>query len=92
MKINPDSEQTFLESVTTARAFEGTVAVVFCNAGGLSGVSMPILGTPKRIPVGESRMEAMDIDLDVLRVAEENFKIRADMKTASWHYGHYALP
>lgn len=87
LNLNPDSERAFLENVTTARAFEGAVAVVFCNAGGLSGVSMPILGTPKRIPVGVSGMEVMDIDVDALRVAEENYKIRMDILNPSYHYG-----
>lgn len=84
--LNPDSERIFLNCTLTARAFENTAAVVFCNAGGLSCVNMPILGALGRIEVGEEKMEIVDLDLDVLRVAEETYKIRMDMKSEGWHY------
>lgn len=84
--LNPDSERVFLESTLTARAFENTAAIVFCNAGGLSRVTMPILGEVGKIEVGEDRVEVVEVDLDVLRAAEETYKIRKDMKGEGWHY------
>ncbi|KAM5341894.1 hypothetical protein ACJ41O_014925 [Fusarium nematophilum] len=84
--LNPDSERIFIESALTARAFENTAAVVFCNAGGLSCVAMPMVGLLGKIEVGEERMEVVDVDLDVLRISEENYKIRKDMRGEGWHY------
>ncbi|KAG5656753.1 hypothetical protein KAF25_010306 [Fusarium avenaceum] len=84
--LNPDSERIFLNCTLTARAFENTAAVVFCNAGGLSCVNMPILGPLGRIEVGEEKLEIVDVDLDVLRAAEEQYKIRMDMQSEGWHY------
>ncbi|KAL2208975.1 carbon-nitrogen hydrolase [Sarocladium strictum] len=86
LALNPDSEKVFLESVTLARAYENTAAIVFCNAGGLSGLFMPIAGAVKRLPLEEERMEIAELDLDVLRVAEDNYKIREDMGRSGWHY------
>ncbi|KAH7122925.1 carbon-nitrogen hydrolase [Dactylonectria macrodidyma] len=87
-ELNPNAEKLFLETATTLRAFENTAAVAFCNAGGLSCVAMPIQGPLGRIGIGEERMEIVPVDLDVLRVAEENYKIRMDMQDEAWHYSH----
>jgi hypothetical protein len=38
------------------------------------------------IPPGENKVEVFDVDLDVLRVAEERYKIRKDMKSLEWQY------
>ncbi|KAM0245931.1 hypothetical protein ACHAP5_005082 [Fusarium lateritium] len=84
--LNPESERIFLNCTLTARAFENTAAIVFCNAGGLSCVNMPILGPLGRIEVGEEKLEIVDVDLDVLRAAEEQYKIRMDMQSEGWHY------
>jgi predicted amidohydrolase len=84
--LNPESERIFLNCTLTARAFENTAAIVFCNAGGLSCVNMPILGPLGRIEVGEEKLEIVDMDLDVLRAAEEQYKIRMDMQSEGWHY------
>ncbi|KAF5001161.1 hypothetical protein FGRMN_1185 [Fusarium graminum] len=84
--LNPDSERIFLNCTLTARAFENTAAIVFCNAGGLSCVNMPILGPLGRIEVGEEKTEIVDVDLDVLRAAEAQYKIRMDMQSEGWHY------
>lgn len=87
MKLNQDSERVFVESATILRAFEGGVAVVFCNAGGWSGVTMPVLGEVARCGTGEE-MRIAEVDLDVLRVAEGIYKVREDLESADWHYGY----
>lgn len=87
LKINADSEKIFVESTTISRAFEGGVAVVYCNAGGWSGVTMPVLGEVVRCGTGEE-MKVVEIDLDVLRVAEGIYKIREDLRSVDWHYGY----
>lgn len=84
--LNPDSERIFLQSTLTSRAFENTALVVFCNAGGLSRVAMPILGTVAEVEVGEEKVEVVEVDIDVLRAGEETYKIRKDMKGEGWHY------
>ncbi|KAH8173209.1 carbon-nitrogen hydrolase domain-containing protein [Sarocladium implicatum] len=86
LAMNPEAEKLFLESTTLSRACENTAAVVFCNAGGLSGLFMPIMGAIKKISIGDERMEIAEFDLNVLKVAEDNYKIREDMSRSGWHY------
>jgi predicted amidohydrolase len=88
---NPLCERAFLESVLVARAFENTAAVVFVNAGGLSQVALPILGAVGRMGTAEEEKEIMrvvEVDMEVLGIAEENYKIREDMRREGWHYGY----
>ncbi|KAK7419463.1 hypothetical protein QQZ08_010833 [Neonectria magnoliae] len=87
-ELNPDAERLFLETATTLRAFENTAAIAFCNSGGMSCVAMPIQGALGRIGVGEEKMEIVPVDLNVLKIAEENYKIRMDMQGEAWHYKH----
>jgi predicted amidohydrolase len=86
-RINIDSERIFLESATTLRAFESEAAVVFCNSGGWSGVTMPVQGPLTRCGTGEA-IGIAEIDLDVLRVAEEAYMIKKDLRSKDWHYGY----
>jgi len=87
--LNPDSEVVFLDAVTAARACESSIAVAFCNAGGCSQVALPILGPRGRIAPSEGdEMRIVDVDLEVLRIAERNYKVREDMLAEGWHYGH----
>lgn len=88
LALNPDSEKIFIESATTSRAFENTAAIVFCNSGGLSCVTMPVNGCLGRLGVGEERMLVEEVDLDVLRVAEGAYKVREDMRSKDWHYSY----
>ncbi|KAL2220401.1 putative hydrolase, carbon-nitrogen family [Thermoascus aurantiacus ATCC 26904] len=97
LSLNPDSEALFLESTLTSRCFENTCAVFFANVAGpaekylgMSRVCLPHVG-----PVGKDKktMEAeeegvltVDVDLEVLRVAEENYKVREDIGREGWHY------
>lgn len=86
-RLNKDAERVFVETATILRAFEGNVAVVFSNAGGSSGVTMPVLGEIVRCGTGEE-MKVAEIDLDVLKVAEGMYKIREDLASVGWHYGY----
>ncbi len=88
LALNPESERVFLQSVTVARAFENTCAIVFCNTGGCSQVAMPIQGALGEIAAGEETMSVVDVDFGVLRIAEENYKVREDMMREGWHYTH----
>ncbi|KAF7563308.1 hypothetical protein G7046_g817 [Stylonectria norvegica] len=88
LALNPNSERDFLNSATTLRAFENTAAVIFCNAGGLSCVAMPIQGALGRLDIGTEEMAIVPLDVDVLRIAEDNYKIRQDIRGEKWHYGY----
>lgn len=96
LALNPDSEKVFLEAAVVSRAFENTACVVFCNKGGCSQVAMPIQGKLPVLKEGDSRELGLDeegvsyveVDLDVLRIAEENYKVREDIKGKGWHYGY----
>jgi predicted amidohydrolase len=87
-RLNPLCEQVFLEATAVARAFENTCAVVFVNSGGLSQVAVPILGALGKMGIEEEAMNVVDVDLDVLRIAEGDYKVREDMKGEGWHYGY----
>lgn len=80
LALNLKSEVAFLDSVTVARAYENTCAVAFCNAWGESQVAMPILGTLGKLGVEKDGMIISEVDLDVLRVAEDHYKVRADLQ------------
>ncbi|KAI5460328.1 carbon-nitrogen hydrolase [Mariannaea sp. PMI_226] len=87
-KINPDAEKIFLQSTTISRAYENTAAIAFCNSGGMSCVAMPIQGALGQIDVDTEDMKIVPVDLDILHVAEENYKVRMDMNGELWHYRH----
>ncbi|KAI1175638.1 carbon-nitrogen hydrolase [Nemania sp. FL0916] len=94
--LNPEGEAVFLNSTVVARAFENTCAIVFVNAGGppeegensvyagLSQVAVPHLGALGRLG-GAEGMSIVDLDMHVLDVAEDSYKIRADLQKNSWY-------
>ncbi|KAF2963842.1 hypothetical protein GQX73_g9719 [Xylaria multiplex] len=86
LTLNADSEVAFLDSVTVVRACENTCAVAFCNAWGQSQIAMPILGSLGKLGVEEQGTIVRDVDFEVLKIAEEHFKIRADLRGDGWHY------
>jgi len=95
--LNRDGEALFLQGSLTSRAFENTCAVVFVNAGGpsergeetsfagMSQLAMPHLGPVGKLGRAEG-MSTVELDMDVLRIAEDNYKVREDMKKEGWHY------
>lgn len=95
LKLNPDSEQLFIESTLTSRCFENTCAIVFANAAGpadfflgMSRVVVPFTGPVqgKSMPAEEEGHMIVDLDMSVLNLAEENYKVRQDIKSDGWHY------
>jgi predicted amidohydrolase len=97
--LNPDGEAIFLNSTIVSRAYENTCAVVFVNTGGppekgektnfagLSQVSMPHVGPLGRMGRAEG-MSIVDMDMNILKVAEDNYKVREDMRKEGWHYAY----
>ncbi|KAJ4423869.1 hypothetical protein N0V82_001453 [Gnomoniopsis sp. IMI 355080] len=96
LALNPESEKVFLDASVVSRAFENTACVALCNKGGCSQVAMPIQGKLKvleeegsrELGLDEDGVSYVEVDLDVLRIAEENYKVRDDMKGKGWHYGY----
>ncbi|KZZ88623.1 Nitrilase/cyanide hydratase [Beauveria brongniartii RCEF 3172] len=101
-QVNTDCEALFLRNAIVSRAFESTCAVVFVNAAGPPGsidgkdsrgmefigqsqVAMPLQGT--RCMLGRAEeVRMVELDMDVLDVAEDVYKIRQDIARPGWHY------
>ncbi|KAH7380721.1 carbon-nitrogen hydrolase [Pyrenochaeta sp. MPI-SDFR-AT-0127] len=96
LKQNPSAEALFLESTLTTRAFENTCAIVFANAGGppgrgyagLSQVTVPFIGPLTKLGGCAEGMSVVDIDMQILEDAEENYKVRSDIARDDWHYDY----
>lgn len=93
--FNPYGEDLFVRTALTCRAFENTCCVIFCNVGGptsdgfmgLSQVALPIIGTADgSFTDAMEGMRVVDVDLTLLDVAEENYKIREDLAQPGFHY------
>ena len=101
LAANPRSEALFLESTLVSRCFENTCMVVFANAGGpkgkvttgsyagLSQVAVPFKGALGKMGAEEG-MSVVEVDMQILEDAEDNYKVREDMRREGWHY-EYAL-
>jgi hypothetical protein len=71
-----------------------TAAIIFANAGGplgdgyagLSQVTIPFVGPITRLGSSAEGMAVVDLDLAVLDIAEDNYKVRYDMAREDWHY------
>ncbi|KAL1963992.1 hypothetical protein VTN77DRAFT_7667 [Rasamsonia byssochlamydoides] len=92
LALNPDSEALFLDSILTSRCFENTCAIVFANAAGpadqflgMSRVVLPFIGPVGKMGAEEGFLLA-DLDVSVLALAEENYKVRQDLASEGWHY------
>ena len=97
LKYNKDAELLFLKSTMVARAFENTCCIIFCNAGGpkeegyagLSQVAMPIVGMVEGSHEdGIAGMKIVEVDMNILEIAEKNYKVREDLAREDWHYGY----
>ncbi|KAI9719818.1 MAG: hypothetical protein M1812_003307 [Candelaria pacifica] len=96
LRRNPLAEAKFLDSILVSRAYENTSAIIFANAGGPSGrgyaglsqVTVPFIGALGRLENSDEAMILVDIDTTILDEAEDNYKIRADLASADWHYDY----
>jgi hypothetical protein len=74
-------------------------AIIFANAGGppdeafagLSQVTVPFIGPITRLGSSSEGMSVVDLDLRILDVAEDNYRIRADIARHDWHYDYRCL-
>ncbi|KAH8666446.1 carbon-nitrogen hydrolase [Xylariales sp. PMI_506] len=100
--LNPDGEALFLNSTMICRAYENTAGIIFVNAGGppeegektdyagLSQVALPHVGALGRMGRSEG-MSIVDLDTSILDIAENNYKVREDMKKEGWHYAYQRI-
>ncbi|KAH0491594.1 hypothetical protein TgHK011_003019 [Trichoderma gracile] len=70
-----------LGSGTSGKDEEGTEFI------GLTQVAMPLQGALGKLGVEEA-MSVVDVDGKVLDIAEEVYKVRADIAMEGWHYAH----
>lgn len=96
LQHNPNSEALFLETTLTARCFENTCGIIFANVArgkqdesdrflGLSRVCLPIVGTVGAMGDEEGVM-VVDMDMGVVKIAEENYRVREDLAREGWYY------
>ncbi|KAJ5177253.1 uncharacterized protein N7482_003130 [Penicillium canariense] len=92
LRHNPESEALFLNSTLTARCYENTCGIIFVNAAGpqkdflgMSQVALPIVGPVSKMG-SEEGMRVVDMDLGLLDIAEQNYKVRQDLAKEDWHY------
>ena len=84
-----------------ARTFENTCAVVFANAGGPRGgnegkkgsyAGLSQVAVPFKGPLGklgdEEGMSVVEVDMQILEDAEDNYKVREDLGREGWHYAY----
>ena len=81
-----------MDSTLTARCFENTCGIIFANAAGpaqkflgMSQVTLPIIGPVAKMGTEEG-VQVVDMDLGLLDIAEQNYKVRQDIKKEGWHY------
>lgn len=92
LSYNPDSEETFINSIIVARSFEQNFAVVFCNSGGdgeeyfgASQVALPFKGGVGRLD-GKEKVRVIEVDLNGnLEDAEKVWNIREDVTSPGWY-------
>lgn len=97
LALNPAAEKLFLQSTLITRAFESTAVIVFCNAGGppeegfigISQVALPIIGAVEgSFTDSEEGVRVVEVDMNIIKMAEDNYKIREDLGSDGWHYGY----
>jgi len=94
---NPMAEALFLESTLVSRCFENTCAIIFANTGGpkgkttkgsyagLSQVAVPFKGALGKM-ASEEGMAVVELDMQILEDAEDNYRVREDIGREGWHY------
>lgn len=95
--INPLGEAVYLDAAIVARAYDNQVCVVFVNAGGPADqkfagrtmVVMPGAGKVAEAKGPEVEEVLADVDLGVLKKAENHYKLRGDAVGGVewWPYG-----
>ena len=92
-KYDKNSEIKLVDSLCIGRAFENEIIFVYCNAAGKlelgkysdtlighSQIAVPFRGCIKKLDHNNEEMFVQEVDTAILKVAEESYKIRQDLK------------
>ncbi|MBP9718244.1 carbon-nitrogen hydrolase family protein [Candidatus Gracilibacteria bacterium] len=93
LKQFQQSEKHHVDSIAEARAFEDEIIFMYCNAAGAfdydgqydplighSQVTAPLEGVIKRLNHNRQAMMIVDVDTNLLKMAEKTYKVRKDLK------------
>ncbi|MFA5946414.1 MAG: carbon-nitrogen hydrolase family protein [Patescibacteria group bacterium] len=93
LKYDKNSEIKLVDALCVGRAFENEIALVFCNAAGEftqgnfsdavighSQITVPFKGAIKKFTHNTEGMFVKTVDTAILKVAEESYKVRHDLK------------
>lgn len=93
LKYDRNSEVKAVDSLCVERAFEEEIILVFCNTAGNtkniklkstsighSQVTEPFKGAIKKLNNNKEAMFVAEVDTDILKDAEDSYKIRYDLK------------
>jgi hypothetical protein len=53
---------------------------------GNSQVTVPFLGPIGHLSSPDEAMLLVDLDMSIAELAEQNYKVRADLNSVDWHY------
>jgi len=70
--------------------------MIFANAGGppgrgyagLSQVTVPFIGPLVRMGTCAEGMAVVDLDMNIMEAAEDNYHVREDLAMDNWHYDY----
>ncbi len=93
MKFDKKLEARFIDALCLARAYENEIAVVQCNTAGKvlfkdgfatsvghSQITVPFKGVVKKMNHNREGMFVENVDLNILKLAEQNYQIERDLK------------
>jgi predicted amidohydrolase len=93
IKFDINSEVKLVDSICIARAFENEIILVYCNAAGKflyekiegtlighSQITVPFIGAINKLEHNKEEMFMQEIDTSILKIAEQSYKIRSDLK------------
>jgi hypothetical protein len=96
LAVSDFSDPVAVEMTLDKERLTSFPAIIFANAGGplgrgyagLSQVTAPFIGPITRLGSSAEGMSVVDLDLGILDIAEENYKVREDLARHDWHYDY----
>lgn len=92
MKYNKNADKLLTNNLCMTRAFEANACLVYCNAAGNlelgkfkgklignSQIALPFKGSIKILEHNKEEMFIQEINLDILKDSEKNYKLRKDL-------------
>ena len=85
-----DTDAIFVDACASARAIENEIIHVFVNTAGRHGdltllghtqINIPFYGTVASVETNEEKLLTKDLDLDLVDLAEEVYRIKEDSKS-----------